>query len=313
MIRYRGHATADELASLALGGLRPRKAARIESHVGGCQQCTQLRHQLDSMPTVLASARYPPMPEGVSVRIEATLAVEARQRLAELPATEAGRGDLPARHRTRVIRPDWHLPGLSVSATRLVAAAGALVVVAGGGYAIASQALSSHTSSPSAGSAAAAPAQVQQMSLGPEITYGAPSAPHTVHAVQSGANFVPASLSTQAVAAVHAAQARGASVPQPTSIAPGPSRAQSSSTTAGPAAAGTAAPGIVGRLSGCLNLIAAARNVLLVDIARFQHKPATLIVIAAAAGSPAEAWVVGSSCSATNRDVLGHAVLSHLK
>jgi hypothetical protein len=307
VIQYRRHATAVELASLAAGALRPRKAARIESHLGGCEQCTQLSHQLDNVPITLASAHYPPMPESVSVRIEATLAVEARQRLAELPATEAGRGDLPGRRRRRVMRPDWHLPGLSVSATRLVAAAGALVVVAGGGYAIASEALGGHPAASSAGSSAAAPVQVEQMSLGPEVTYGGTSGRHTVHAVQSGADFVPASLSTQAVDAVRAAQARRVSAAQPTVGVPGASRAQSSTS------AGTAAPGVTGRLSGCLNLIAAARTVLLVDIARFEHKPATLIVIAATAASPAEAWVVGSSCSATDRDVLGHALLSHLK
>jgi hypothetical protein len=287
---------------LSVGELRPRKAARIGSHLSGCDQCTKLSHQLDSVPAVLASAQYPPMPTSVSIRIEATLATESRQRISAMPATEAGRGDLPARHRRPATRPSWHLPGLSAPATRLVAGLGALAIVAGGGYEIASHAGSG--SSPSAGSAA--PAQVQQMSQGPEITYGGTTAQHRIQAVQSSADFVPASLSTQVADAVHDARARSASAAQPTASAPGASRAQSSTS------AGSAAPGTAGRLSGCLNLIAAARHVLLVDIARFKHKPATLIVVAATGANPAEAWIVGSSCSATTKDVLGHVVLRHL-
>jgi len=146
------------------------------------------------------------------------------------------------------------------------------------------------------------------MSQGPAITYGAPKAQHTIQAVESSANFASASLSTQAVDAVHAAQARRTSAGQPTLGVPGPSRAQST----GSAGSGAAGSATIGRLSGCLNLIAAARTVLLVDIARFEHKPATIIVLAATASAPAEALIVGSSCSATDRDVLVHAVLSHL-
>jgi hypothetical protein len=201
----------------------------------------------------------------------------------------------------------WHLPGLSVPATRLVAAAGALVIVAGGSYEIVSHVGNGTTASPSTGSAAA-PAQVQQMSLGPDVTYGRPGATHTIHAVQSSADFAPASLRTQAVNAVHAAQARGASGAQPSISAPAPSQAQTSNSIG----SGAPAAGPVTQLAGCINLIAAARTVLLVDIARFEHKPATIIVLAATASSPAEAWVVGSACSASAKDVLAHTVLGHI-
>ena len=307
MIRRDQHASAEELARLAAGDLRPRKAARISSHRAGCEQCTQLSRQLDGVPAVLASAHYLPMPESISVRIDAALAVEARERLAAQPATEAGRRELPAGRRRRASQPGWHLPGLSVPASRLVAAAGALALVGGGGYVLASHSGNGTTASTSAGSAAA-PAQVQQMSQGPEISYGGPTARHTIQAVESSANFASASLSTQAVDAVHAARARRTSAAQPTLGAPGPSRAQSNS-SAGASAAGS---GTADRLSGCLNLIAAARTVLLVDIARFEHKPATIIVLAATGSTPAEAWIVGSSCSSTARDILDHAILSHL-
>lgn len=310
MIRRDRHASADELASLEAGDLRPRKAARIESHAAGCDRCSQLRRHLATVPGILASANYPPLPEKVAVGIEAAFRVEATQRLSAMPATEAGRRELPGSHRRRGAGRGWYLPRLSVTATRLVAAAGALAVVAGGGYAIASHAGTGTTSSPSAGSAAA-PAQVQQMSAGPDVTYGRPGATHTIHSVQSSANFVPASLSTQATNAVHAAQARGASAAEPSLSAPGVSRAQ---TTASAASAASAGPrsGVASRLAGCIDLIAPGRTVLLVDLARFEGKAATIIVIAALGASPAQAWVVGSSCSASDKDIIAHAVLGHL-
>jgi hypothetical protein len=254
---------------------------------------------------MLASAEYPPMPESVSIRIEAALRVEATQRLAAMPAAEGGRGNLPARHRRRASRRGWHMPGLSVPATRLVAAAGALVVVAAGGYEIASQSSSGVPAASSAGSAAA-PAQA--MSLGPQITYGGPGSQHTIHAVRQSTDFVPDHLTSQVSAAVKTAQAKESSTTQPTSGAPGASRAQGSAS----ASVATSSPGTADRLSACINLIAPGRLLLLVDLAHFEEEPATVIVTARAGSIPPEVWVVGSSCSAINKDVLAHAVLAGL-
>src|SRR5215475_7508469 len=116
-MRRGGHATTDQLASLAVGALSARKAARISAHVTVCEQCGQVSRQLDQVPAVLTSAQYLPMPATVSIRIEAT------QRLTAMPATEGGRGELPARHRRRATRRGWTLPGLSARGTRVVAAA----------------------------------------------------------------------------------------------------------------------------------------------------------------------------------------------
>src|SRR5215475_3796921 len=126
-MRRGGHATTDQLASLAVGALSARKTARISAHVTVCEQCGQVSRQLDQVPAVLTSAQYLPMPATVSIRIEAALRVEATQRLTAMPATEGGRGELPARHRRRATRRGWTLPGLSARGTWVVAAAGALV------------------------------------------------------------------------------------------------------------------------------------------------------------------------------------------
>lgn len=307
MIGRDRHASTDQLASLTTGALRPRKAARISIHVTRCDQCTLVVRQLDQVPAILMSAQYPPLPITVSFQIETALRVEATQRLSAMPATEGGRGDLPARHRRRAARRGWHLPGLSVPATRLVAAAGALVIAAAGGYEIAGHAHSGVSTGTSQGSVAAPP-NVQQMSLGPDVTYGRPGALHTIHAVESSANFLPAKLTTQASDAVHAAQARRVSTSQPTVSNPGASRAQSS-TSAGSA---TPSSSIASRLAACIDLIAPGRVVLLIDLARYNDTPATIIVIAALATRPAEAWVVGSACSGSGMDILGHTILSHI-
>lgn len=307
MIRRGRHFTTDQLASLAVGLLSTRKAARISAHLTACDRCGQVSRALDQLPAVLTTAQYPPMPATVSIRIEAALRVEATQRLTALPATEGGRGYLPARHRRPASGRGWHLPGLSGWATRLVAAAGALVIATAGGYEIATHVHSQQSSIPSEGSVAG-PAPVQQMSLGPDVTYGRAGALHTIHVVQSSANFLPAKLTSEVAAAVHAARARGVSGSQPTSSTPGASRAQTSNS------AGSAAPSsdIASRLAGCIDLIVPGREVLLVDNARFNGMPATIIVVAALAASPAEAWVVGSACSASGKDILSHVVLSHL-
>jgi len=305
VIRHDRHATAEQLASLAADALSSRKAARISAHLTGCDQCGQVSRQFDEIPAILASAQYPPIPSSVSIRIEAALRVEATQRLAAMPATEGGRGDLPARHRRQAGRRGWHLPGLSVPATRLVAAAGALVIVAAGGYEIASQTGSGVPASSSAGSPST-PAQA--MSLGPQITYGGAGSQHTIHAVRQSTDFVPAHLTSQVSAAVKAAQAKESSTAQPTSGAPGASRAQGSAS----ASIATPNPGTAGRLAACINLIAPGRVLLLVDLARYNMQPATVIVTARAGIMPPEVWVVGSACSAIDKDVLAHAVLAGL-
>jgi hypothetical protein len=302
MTRHERHASADDLASLAVGELRRRKATRISAHLAGCVQCSRLSADLDQVPTILASAQYPPMPESFMVRIEAALSVESTQRLAAMPATEAGRRELPSRNRVRTAQPALRLPGFSVPATRLVAAAGALVILAGGGYALATRAGGSASPSSSAGSAAAL-APAQQMSMGPAVTYGNPGSQHAIHTVISGANFVPDRLTTFAVAAVHAAEARGASAAQPPASGAVPSSPLSSRAGSAPS------PGITSQLAGCMDLISAGRTLLLVDIAKYEGKPATIIVVAASGALPAAVWAVGSACSAANRDVLAYATL----
>jgi hypothetical protein len=303
MTRRDKHPSANQLASLAVDELRPRKAAKVEAHVAQCEQCTRTCLQLGAIRAILASVSYPPMPENLSARIGSAISREAQQRLAASPATETGRRDLPARRMRAVVGGGWHLPGLSVAATRLAGAVGALVLAVPGSYLMAESVGTGVTRSPSSPLAGAA-APAQHMSPGPDVTYAQPGPLHTVRAVESPVNFVPAHLRAEAISAVHAAEDLDAfpalrSASTATSLSGGVSEASFDS------------PG-ARRLAGCVGLLAPGQTVLLIDIARFQGKPASVIVTAATVVSEAEARVVGPSCSATSKDVLTQAALGYL-
>ena len=302
MTRRDKHPSASQLASLAVGELRPRKAAKMEAHVAHCEQCTRICQQLGAMRAMLASTSYPPMPDDLSARIGSAIRREAQQRMATMPATETGRRDLPARRQRTWADGGWHLPGLPFAATRLAAAASAVVIAAAGSYLVADNVGISVTSSTSSALAGAA-APAQQMSLGPNVTYGQPGLLHTIRAVESHVNFVPAHLRAEAISAVHAAEDLDAFP------------ALQSASTAASLTGGVADPDpnspSASRLAGCIGLLAPGQTVLVVDVARFQGKPASVIVTAATVVSEAEARVVGPSCSATTKDVLTQAALGY--
>jgi hypothetical protein len=302
MTRRDKHPSASQLASLAIGEMRPRKAAKMEAHVAQCEQCTRICQQLGAIRAILASTSYPPMPDDLSARIGSAISREAQQRIAATPATESGRRELPARRQRVWAGGGWHLLGLSVAATRLAAAAGAVVIAAAGSYLVADNvgiSVTLSSSSPLAG--AAAPAQ--QMSLGPDVTYGQPGLLHTIRAVESHVNFVPAHLRAEAISAVHAAEDLDAFP------------ALQSASTAASLTGGVADPSpdspSARRLAGCIGLLAPGQTVVAIDVARFQGKPASVIVTAATVVSEAEARVVGPSCSATTKDVLTQAALGY--
>lgn len=310
------HASAEELALLAEGELRRRKAAKVSAHVAGCTQCTQVRAELIEVRTVLRAVPYPPLPAAVSVQIESALRIEVNHRIAETPATEAARGVLPARSRRQragTVQRDWRLPGLSVPATRLVAAAGAVVLVGGGGYLVASNLNSGVPASSSA--SGAAPSTNQPMTAGPNVTYGSPGSQHTVHSVSSNMNFVPQDLRTQVLAAYHEAQVKreagnvsygGTNAPAAGPVSATASPLHSNAT----AAAGGGS--VWARLAGCMKTVADGRMVLLLDLARYEGKPAVIVVLGSTVTSQAEVIVTANGCSAASPDVLTRAPLGHL-
>lgn len=286
-IRPDQHASTEELAEFAAGDLSRRRAAGISAHLSQCEQCAMVLDELDAIPGVLAGTGYPPMPDHLSQRIEAAIRTEALQRISEMPAPESERRELPVRQPARA---GWQLPRLRFPALRLAAALGAAAAISVGGYEIASN-VGSGPGSGSAGGGPAAPPAAGQLTAGPEVTYTSGGARHMVDVMHSRADFGPASLGSQVAAAVRAA---GAQSPRGTS--------------AGPAVPGAGAAGTSPE-AGCVRLVAGSRRVTLVDMARYAGKPATVIAVAAAGQSPAQAWVVGPQCSAATRDVIAHTDL----
>jgi hypothetical protein len=302
MTRRDKHPSANQLASLAVGQLRPRKAAKIEAHVAQCEQCTRKCQQLGAIRAILASTSYPPIPENLSARIGSAIKDEAQQRVAATNAAETCRRDLPAARPRVGVGGGWRLLRLWVAATRLAAAAGAVVIAAAGSYLVAANIGTSVTRSPSSPLAGAA-APAQQMSLGPNVTYGQPGLLHTIRAVESHVNFVAAHLRTEAISAVHAAEDLDAfPAQQSASTAALLTASAADRSSDGPSAR---------RLAGCVGLIAPGQTVLLIDIARYQGKPAEVIVTAPTVVSQAEVHVAGSSCSATNKDVVAQTALGY--
>jgi hypothetical protein len=305
------HASPEELASLDADALRPRKAAKIAAHLKICVQCQQVNGELTGVSTLLATAsvEFPPMPEQLGVRIETALRAEATQRLSSEPATaESGRRDLPARaSRPGSHRRGWRLPGLSVGATRLVAAAGAIVIIGGGGYEVASHVGTQTGTSSSSGNApnAALPSALPAAPVnGPNVSYHQAGSTRTIRAVRSDTNFVSSKLGLQAAAAVTSARRQGV-VPMKVSHSNAAGSPDLTPSSSGPPVAGMDQNGPAGsQLDGCVANVAGDQNVLLVELAKYEGKPATIIVLSATANRSAEVWVVNSACSAADKHVL---------
>jgi hypothetical protein len=326
------HVDAETLARYRQEDLSRRRGSRIRAHLAGCGRCRALDEDLAGVTTLLADVQPPPIPEHLAARIQTALAAEAARRVvlpaqaaSTAPGAAAG-GEAPqagteptgtgvpdrrtsrqGRHGRDQTRQRWR-GFTSPVALRTMAAAAAVVVLAGGGYELFQHQAgspSSTASSPSTGSQAPlarpAPGKAGSSGLaagnGPALSYRHDGQQASVTPVTSPTDFTPANLSSQ----VSRDLARyGTAV-----TAPGPLH------KASPAEQAATVGGIpVETLQGCVNRIAHGRKVLLVDVARYQGRPATVIVTSAAAGGPEQVWVVGTGCSSTNSDLLTHATLA---
>lgn len=292
------HVSAEALARYRQGDVSPRKAARIRAHLAGCRRCAGLGEDLAGVTTMLASVTAPPIPEHLSARIHAALASEAAQR-ATADATVAGPRHEAARGVPRE-RPR-RLPRLSSPvAVRTLAAAAAVALLAGGGYALTRIGASPGAKAPASAAGRAAPKASGPLIFGPVQHYRRAGHQASFTPVRSSTDFRPGTLKQQ-VGAELARSSRamaGQGVPVMSGLP---------STHAAPGRAPVAF-GNMSDLDGCVNRIAAGNQVLLVDVARYQGSPATVIVTATA-GGPEQAWVVGAGCSASRSDIVAHVIL----
>jgi hypothetical protein len=274
------HLDTDVLAEFRAGLITGRRGTRIAVHLAGCDRCTALDDRLAGVSALLASVPAPAMPDRVAQRLDTVLAAEVARR--DYPertqgdsSRESGTRDRPAASR------GFRLP------LRVLAPV-AVVVLAAGGYGV------SRMISPgnppaisSAGSAAAPPSSAASTSAA-----SAGSA-----AKSAGGALVPAAGPRR----VSAATLRVAISPTNFSSSPATLKRQVETDLGVPLASRTTQPAS-SLVRGCVQRVAGGHDLVRVESAHFEGRPATLIV--ARTGQHDTAWIAGPDCSATNPHVL---------
>ncbi len=297
-----GHVSTETLATFREELLPRRKARRVAAHLARCAQCAGLDAQLAGLPALLAGAPAPAMPDVLTARITAALAAEAAARSASSPAgaagaelaaagaaAPAGAGDAGGSGRGRHSRPPAR--DRSRLTLRIAAATAAVAIVGAGGYGVFRLVSSTGPAAPATASsgvrsnAAAAPsAHLPAQRSGTARSGGehsAISSAPTEHVVASGTNYQAGQLTTQVnkvLAHANSPEAPPATT-QPT-------------------------PAFGSTVTGCVAHVTGGRRPLLVDHARYEGKPATVIVLPGTHPDTLRVLVAGPDCSATATDLL---------
>jgi hypothetical protein len=320
------HASVQTLALYREGVMSSRQATRVAEHLAICPACAEVEAQLARVTVLLGHVGVPPMPGHVADRIELALAKEHTERGAsaarhvsakQASASPGGtaRDVDPPDAPEQSSRKSWRIRLPDLSSPRLVrglaAAMGAVLLLGGVGYVIASRITPHAVRSGSA----TAPSRLDHTASMPPLRQGAASSGTTrlnypqngisvvYAAMVSKENFTPANLvrkirlhlKTVDMTGIRSAPA----VPSP---------------TAGPL--GTAQLGKFGgiaisQLSACLSKIASGRHVVLAVVARYQGKPATIIVLRPQSGGSSffDVIVVGTACSASDEHVIAQTTV----
>ena len=122
------HLDTDVLAEFRAGLITGRRGAKIAAHLAGCDRCAALDDELAGVSALLASVPAPPMPDSVAQRLETVLAAEvARKNYAE-----RGEVDRPGESGAPDRRPAKR--GFRLATWRVLVPAGAVAVLAAGGF-----------------------------------------------------------------------------------------------------------------------------------------------------------------------------------
>ena len=328
-----GHCDADVLAEFREGLLGRWRSARIRAHLARCPRCASLSGELADVTALLASAPAPVMPDELVARLDRVLAAESAAREAAIPATAARAGDSALaggdaadgdgtageraggadgrrRGRRRGRRPvsggrrhdGRPVPGRAarppgsrrVTALRAASVTAAVLVIAGGGYGVSrllqgggGGGISYGASAPEsrqAGSgvhAAKRNAGIAQPGIGAE--------PGPLAVIYSGTDYVRGQLANQAETVLASQAARAATG------AAGEFPANRGSTPA--------------TLPGCVLRVTGGTRASLVDLASYQGRPATVIMLETGGNPPGQVWVVAPGCSARGSHLIAHAQL----
>jgi hypothetical protein len=307
------HYSAETLALYREDAVSSRKAARIRSHLAGCSTCSGIIADLLSVSVMVHSVQAPPMPDRLAERIQMALAGESAARLgspatAGAPAGTAtarpvqvpGRPDLPERSgqgRRRLRMPDLSSPLL----LRTLAATGAVAIIAGGGYLLASGQAGSQ--SRGNGSAGAVPARSRPSTANRNMSASQSarrSVQYRIDGKTVSATLLASHTDFTRKAMARQVRSRIISYPAPLSgPTTGYSRPSSSTSFGGVS---------LSRMEGCLSRIATGRSILLVDVARYLGRPATIVVFAPVKpGAVYDVAVVGLGCSSSVSDLITNA------
>lgn len=271
------HLDSDVLAEFRAGLITGRRRARMAAHLAVCDRCSALSGQLAEVSALLAAVPAPAVPDSVAQRLETALAAENEKRRDDSERAGADRSrdrvtdPRPARHR------GWRLVSM-----RVLAPAAAVVVLVAGGYGLSlisggptsSTASSGSAAEPAATKARPAAGTASHPALFPAIKGS------SVNVVTSSTDYRHATLSHQLEQAMRAS---------------------------GPALPAQAASA---QLQGCVRRVTSGVSPgtpVLVENARYQGRPATVIV--ASSGNGYAAWVMAPGCSASRGDVLDRATL----
>ena len=266
------HLDPDVLAEFRAGLITGRRGARIGAHLVACDRCAALDDELAGVSALLATVPAPAMPDSVAQRLDAALAAEVTKRdYSERADRDSSRkAGLPARPAGSH---GFHWP-----AWRVLAPAAVVVLLAAGGYELSQLGGGPATQAASSAAQAASPAHKAASSAG--SSGAAVAAPFSGAATTPRAQRQPAAF--------------------PVVIRPATFKQQVETALRTPAARRTTSSSAAVR--ACVQAVTGGVNPVLVESVRYQGQPGTLIVARTSQGYTA--WVAGSGCSATNRDLL---------
>jgi len=324
-----GHISADELASYRAGATSASRASKIATHLAGCARCAGVDASLANVSALLASVPALPMPDNLSGRVLTALTTESAQRATAMTAAAAGTAPSaptalaggsagsttagatgadapraadaspPGYRRWRLRMPDWSSPVV----LRSLAATGVLVLLAGGGFLLAS---AHHGSGTATSGPIAAPGPRKgavshgfhsaNVSATDEVRYKYKGTYLDANAIQSRADYTASDLASGVRAEVASTPAISPAMPVPQATG---------GTNGGPTSSPLVRIGGVSadQLTGCLSNVASGREVVLADVAHYLGKPAVIIVLKPVTGAFG-VIVVGLACTATDADAI---------
>ena len=270
------HLDTDVVAEFRAGLIAGRRGVKIAAHLAGCDRCTALDDQLAGVSALLASVPAPPMPDSVAQRLDTVLAAEVtRKNFAERAQVhrpgESGAHDRPAAKR-----------GFRLATWRVLVPVGAAVVLlGGGGYGLSrivggSGSPSTYAGAAGVASSAAASSAAKSASRGLPPGAAPLSPAPSAHSQLKSPNL-PVSISRTTLRQHVEAELNKPLASRPTKAA-------------------------TRQVLGCVHRLAGGAPLELVESARYQGQPATIIV--ARTGRNDTVWVAGPGCSAASRDVL---------